>query len=62
MSNRFKCWSNDENIQLINKINAKITIKEIASELERSEYAIIRQLEKLLTNINIDAQKIYQDL
>lgn len=62
MSNRFKRWSNDENIQLINKINANITIKEIASELERSEYAIIRQLEKLLTNINIDTQKIYQDL
>lgn len=62
MNNRFKRWSKEDNICLINNINLNESIKDIANKLERSEYAIIRQLEKLLLNINIDSQKIYQDI
>ena len=62
MANRFKRWSIEDNEYLIKNINLDQSVKDIALKLERSEYAIVKQLEKFLLNINIDSQQIYQDL
>jgi ATP-dependent DNA helicase PIF1 len=62
MSNKYKRWTIEDNKYLIEHIELNENIKDISSKLERSEYGIIRQLEKLLLNNNIDSQKLYQDL
>lgn len=62
MSNKYKRWTIEDNKYLIEHIELNEDIKNISSKLERSEYAIIRQLEKLLLNINIDSKQIYLEL
>lgn len=60
--NKYKRWSgNDNNILLSNMLN-KIPIDETANQLERSKYALLRQLEKLLLQKGINCQQYYEDL
>lgn len=60
--NKYKRWTEDENLKLINRIKINYQLEEIANELERSKYAIIKQIEKLLLQKNINCQNIYEDI
>lgn len=60
--NKYKRWSEDDNnILLLNIIN-KTSIDDIANILERSKYALLKQLEKLLLKKGVNCQKKYEDL
>ena len=62
--NKGKRWNNSENNLLINKIinsNENI-LNEISLNLGRSKFAVIKQLEKLLLQKNIDINLIYEQV
>ena len=60
--NKGKRWTECENNLLINKILNNQSLNDVSLELERSKYAIIKQLEKLLIQKNINMNTIYEDL
>ena len=60
--NKGKRWQNDENILIVKEIINNNSIKNLSTILERSEYAIIKQLEKLLLNENINMINLYNNL
>jgi len=45
-----KRWTKEEEDKLISLKNGGMSIKDLASELERSELAVILRIEKLVTN------------
>ena len=62
--NKGKRWTNDENNILIDYIlNNNINLLDnISIQLGRTKYAIIKQLEKLLFQQNININEIYEDV
>jgi hypothetical protein len=60
--NKGKRWQNDENILIVKEIINNNSIHNISKILERSEYAVIKQLEKLLLNENINMINLYNNL
>jgi ATP-dependent DNA helicase PIF1 len=62
--NKGKRWTDSENNLLINSIinNNKNTLDNISVDLGRSKYAVIKQLEKILLQKNIDCNLIYEQL
>lgn len=60
--NKGKRWQVEENILMINQILENKTISNISNDLGRSDYAITKQLEKLLMNENINILNMYNDL
>jgi ATP-dependent DNA helicase PIF1 len=60
--NKYKRWSEDDNNILLLNITNNIPIDNIANILERSKYALLKQLEKLLLQKGINCQKKYEDL
>lgn len=60
--NKGKRWKNEENILMIKEIINNNSIHNISKILERSEYAITKQLEKLLLNENINMINLYNNL
>lgn len=60
--NKGKKWSSDDNNLLISNILNNNNISNISTILERSHYGIIKQLEKLLLQKNINMNLIYEEL
>ena len=60
--NKGKRWTDSENNNLINNILNNKSLLDISAELERSKYAVIKQLEKLLLNKDINMSLIYEEL
>jgi ATP-dependent exoDNAse (exonuclease V) alpha subunit len=60
--NKGKRWQNEENILMIKSLLNKNNILDISNDLGRSEYAIVKQLEKLLLNNGINMIEQYNNL
>lgn len=62
--NKGKRWTDIENNLLIHHIliNKTNSLTDISNQLGRSKYAIIKQLEKLLLQKNINAEQTYENL
>ncbi len=60
--NKYKRWSDSENQLLISNIKLNYTLTEIANKLERSKFAVLKQLEKLLLQKNVNCQEIYENI
>ena len=60
--NKGKRWSTEENDLIISKLIDNISIDKISEDIERSRYAVIKQLEKILLNNNINITQIYENL
>ena len=58
--NKGKRWSTSENDLLINKVCNNTCLNNIALELGRTKGGLIKQLEKLLLNKNIDIDLLYE--
>lgn len=58
--NKGKRWSTSENDLLINKVCNNTCLNNIALELGRTKGGLIKQLEKLLLNKNIDVNALYE--
>jgi hypothetical protein len=58
--NKGKRWSTSENDLLINKVCNNTCLNNIALELGRTKGGLIKQLEKLLLNKNIDINSLYE--
>lgn len=60
--NKGKRWQEEENISIISNILNNISINQISNLLGRSEYAISKQIEKLLSNYGVNITELYQNL
>ena len=60
--NKGKRWQNDENILIVKEIINNNSIENISKIIERSEYAVIKQLEKILLNDDINMIDLYNKL
>lgn len=60
--NKGKRWQNDENILIVKEIINNNSINNISKIIERSEYAVIKQLEKILLNDDINMIDLYNKL
>ena len=60
--NKGKRWQNDENILIVKEIINNNSIENISKIIERSEYAVIKQLEKILLNDEINMIDLYNKL
>jgi ATP-dependent exoDNAse (exonuclease V) alpha subunit len=60
--NKGKRWQTQENILMIKSLLNKNNILDISNDLGRSEYAIVKQLEKLLLNNGINMIEQYNNL
>lgn len=60
--NKGKRWSKDENQLLIQELLKTQSINLVSKKLERSEYAITKQIEKILLNNNINIIEEYNTL
>ena len=58
--NKGKRWQNDENILIVKEIINNNSIENISKIIERSEYAVIKQLEKILLNDDINMIDLYK--
>lgn len=60
--NKGKRWTSEENEKLINELLKTKSIKLVSQKLERSDYAITKQIEKILLNNNINIIEEYNNL
>lgn len=60
--NKGKRWTKEENKLLITELLNTKSLEETAKKIERSTYAITKQLEKILLNNNINIIDEYNNL
>ncbi len=62
MSNKYKRWTEIDNMDLLSFIKLNLSIDEISAKLERSKYGVIKQLEKILINNNLLKENSYEEM